>query len=79
MSLAALFKRATNQPPVEVIQAACAFYGHRPERVPSIRAEKLRAISDDMWIVRLNERESAVVAYTPHAQERAVAAAWFNE
>ncbi|GHO46796.1 hypothetical protein [Ktedonospora formicarum] len=79
MSLIALFKRPSAQPPVEVIQAACAYYGQSPERVSSVRAEKLRALSNDMWVVRLNERQSAVVAYTPNERERAVAAAWFNE
>ena len=79
MSLLALFRRQTPQPPMEVIQAACEFYGHSPERVPTPRAEKLHALSDDVWVVRLSERESAVVAYTPGAREgAAIAAPWYE-
>ncbi|EFH81725.1 hypothetical protein [Ktedonobacter racemifer] len=79
MSLLALFRRQTTQPPMEVIQAACEFYGRLPERVPILSAEKLRALSDDVWVVRINEHESAVVAYTPGSREgAAIAAPWYE-
>jgi hypothetical protein len=76
--LLSLFKRSTLKPPVEVIQAACSVYGIAPERVPSVRAEKLNALSDNIWVVKLNEHSSAVVAYTPGTKEMPVAAPWFD-
>lgn len=73
-----LFKRTTLKPPVEVIQAACRVYGIAPEPVPPVQAEKLHALSDNIWVIKLNDQSSAVVAYTPGAKEKPVAAPWFE-
>ncbi|GHO93950.1 hypothetical protein KSF_039980 [Reticulibacter mediterranei] len=73
-----LFKRTTLKPPVEVIQAACRMYGIAPEPVPPVQAEKLHALSDNIWVIKLNDQSSAVVAYTPGAKEMPVAAPWFD-
>ena len=79
MSLPGLLKRPTPEPPAEVIQAVCDLYGLSPERVASIRAEKLSALSPSLWVITLNERASAVVVYEPGAREQLVAAPWFEE
>ena len=79
MSLLSLLKRQTPEPPAEVIQAACDLYGLTLERITSIRAEKLNALSPSLWAITLNERASAVVAYVPGAREQPVAAPWFEE
>lgn len=74
-----LFRRSNLEPPAEVVQAACNVYGIAPERFPAMRAEKLNALSDNIWLIKLNEQASAVVAYTPGDKERTLAAPWFNE
>jgi hypothetical protein len=74
-----LFRRPNPAPPAEVVEAACDIYGLSPERVPCVEAEKLNALSDNIWVIKLNDHSSAVVAYTPGAQEQAVAAPWFSE
>ena len=65
--------------PVEVIQAACNLYGLSPERVPAIKAEKLKALSNNIWVVKLNENASAVVAYNPGEKEHTTTAPWYGE
>jgi len=79
MSLLSLLKQQTPEPPAEVIQAACDLYGLTLERVASMRAEKLSALSPFMWVITLNERASAVVVSVPGAREQPVAAPWFEE
>ena len=79
MNLLSLLKRQTPEPPAEVIQAACDLYGLALERVASIRAEKLTALSPSLWVITLNERTSAVVVYMPEEMEQPVAAPWFEE
>jgi len=74
-----LFRRSNLEPPAEVVQAACNVYGIAPERVPAVRAEKLNALSDNIWLIEINEHTSAVVAYTPGDKEQTMAAPWFNE
>ena len=61
-----------------MIQAACNVYGMTPERVPAVQAEKLKALSDNIWVVRLDDHSSAIVAYTPGTKEMPVAAPWFE-
>jgi hypothetical protein len=77
MSLLNLLKRQTPEPPAEVIQAACDLYGLTLERIASIRAEQLSALSPSLWVIKLNERATAVVVYVPG--EIPVAAPWFEE
>ena len=79
MNLFGFWKRQMSAAPAEVIQAACNYYGLSPERVPAIKAEKLKALSDNVWVVNLNNKASAVVAYTPHETEHTTAAPWFAE
>jgi hypothetical protein len=78
MSLFGLLKRSPVTPPA-VIQAACTFYGLSPERVPAIQATKLKALSNNIWVVKLNEQSSAIVAYNPQEEEEAIAAPWYME
>jgi len=78
MNLFGFWKRQAGAP-VEVIQAACDFYGLSPERIPEVKTERLSALSKDVWVVRLNDTASAVVAYTPSEKEPAVAAPWYGE
>lgn len=79
MSLLSLLKRHTSEPPAEVIQAVCDLYRLSPERIASIQAEKLSALSPSLWVITLNERASAVVVYEPGAREQPVAAPWFDD
>ena len=79
MSLLSLLKRQTSEPPAEVIQAACDLYRISPQRLASIQAEKLSALSPFLWVITLNERASAVVVYMPGAGGQPVAAPWFEE
>ena len=79
MSLLGLLKRHTSEPPAEVIQAACDLYGLSPQRLASIQAEQLSALSPLLWVIRLNERASAIVVYEPGGKEQPVAAPWFEE
>jgi hypothetical protein len=65
--------------PSEVIQAACNLYGIPEEKATTIKAEKLKALSDHVWLVRVNEKESAVVAYTPDEKEPVTSAPWYDE
>jgi len=78
MHLLGLLKQQTLEPPTEVIQAACNLYGISPERIASIQAEKLSALSPFIWVVTLNERASAIVVYVPGEKEQPVAAPWFE-
>ena len=78
MNLFGFLKRPASAP-AEVIQAACDFYDLSPERVSTVKAEQLSALSDDVWVVKLNENASAVVAYTPHEKEHTIAAPWYGE
>jgi len=79
MSLLGILKRQTVTPPAAVIQAACNMYGMSPEQVPLLQAKKLKALSNNIWVVRLNEQASAVVAYSPGEKEQPLAAPWFAE
>lgn len=79
MSLLGLLKRQTSEAPAEVIQAACDLYGLTMERIASVQAEKLSALSPSLWVITLNERASAVVVYEPGAREQLQAAPWFEE
>ncbi len=69
MSLLSLLKQHTLTPPTEVIQAACDLYGLSSQRVASIQAEKLSALSPFLWVIKLNERASAIVFYVPRVRE----------
>jgi hypothetical protein len=71
-----LFGLLNRQPPKEVIKAACDFYGLSTKAVSSVQAEKLKALSNNIWLVNLDERTRAIVAYTPGDQ--AVAAPWYE-
>jgi hypothetical protein len=77
MSLFGLLKRHTVTPP-EVIQAACNVYGISPEHTTPITAKQLSALSQHIWVVQVNEHDSAVVAYSPHDKGATVAAPWYN-
>ena len=79
MSLLGLLKRQTSEPPAEVTQAVCDLYGISRERIASIQAEKLSALSPFLWVIKLNERSSAIVVYVPGEMEQPVAAPWFDE
>jgi len=79
MSLLSLLKQHTLAPPAEVIQAACDLYGYTPQRLASIQAEQLSALSPFLWVITLNERASAIVVYEPGEREQPVAAPWFEE
>ncbi|GCE23761.1 hypothetical protein [Dictyobacter kobayashii] len=79
MNLFGIWKRQPFGAPVEVIQAACDFYGISPERVPAAKAEKLTALSNNVWVVKLNDNASAVVAYTPKEKEHTITAPWYGE
>jgi hypothetical protein len=79
MSLLSLLKRQTLEPPAEVLQGACDLYRISPQRIASIQAERLSALSPFLWVITLNERVSAIVAYTPGEKEQLEAAPWFEE
>jgi hypothetical protein len=79
MSLLTVLKRHTPAPPKEVIQAACDLYGLSSQRIASIQAEQLSVLSPFLWVIRLNERASALVLYVPGEREQPVAAPWFDE
>ncbi len=79
MSLLSLLKRQTSEPPAEVIQAVCDLYGISRERIASIQAEKLSVLSTSLWVIKLNERSSAIVVYVPGEIEQPLAVPWFNE
>ena len=79
MSLLSLLKRQTLEPPAEVLQAVCALSGLSRERIASIQAEQLSALSPSLWVVTLNERASAIVVYVPGGKDQPVAAPWFEE
>lgn len=79
MNLFGIWKRQSVEAPVEVIQAACNFYGLEPERTPAVQAERLAALADNIWVVKLNEQASAVVAYTPEEEEHTVTAPWYAD
>jgi hypothetical protein len=71
-----MFSLLHRQPPKEVIQAACDFYGISSQAATAVRAEKLKALSDNIWIVNVNKDARVVVAYNPG--DTAVAAPWFE-
>lgn len=80
MNLFGFWKRQSLEPPMEVIQAACDLYGVTPEDVPAIRTERLKALADNLWVVKLNEKKSAVVAYVPEEDEgHTITAPWYGE
>src|SRR5215467_4805572 len=79
MSLLGLLKQHTSEPPAEVIQAACDLYGLSSQCITTIQAEQLSALSPLLWVIRLNERASAIVVYVPWEKEQPVAAPWFEE
>jgi hypothetical protein len=79
MNLFGFRRRSSVEAPVEVIQAACNLYGIAPETVPSVKAERLKALSDNVWVVNLGNKTSAVVAYTPREKEHTMSAPWFGE
>ena len=79
MSLLGLLKQHTSEPPAEVIQAACDLYGLSPQRLASIQAEQINAISPVLWMITLNERASVIVVYGPGGREQPVVAPWFEE
>jgi hypothetical protein len=76
MNLFSLLKRSPVTPPA-VIQAACTCYGLSPECVPTMQVTKLKALSNNIWVVKLNEQASAVVAYDPKGKKEAIAAPWY--
>ncbi len=71
-----LFGLLKSQPPKEVIEAVCDFYGVSSTEVPALHAEKLKALSNNVWLVNLDESTHAVVAYAPGS--RAVVAPWYE-
>ena len=79
MNLFGFWKRNPYSAPVEVIQAACSLYGMSPDRVPALKAEKLKALSNNVWVVKIDDKKSAVVAYTPDEDEHTISAPWFGE
>ncbi len=79
MNLFGFWKRQELAAPAAVIQAACNFYGIAPECAPTVHVEKLDALADNIWVVKLNETASAVVAYVPEEKEQTVTAPWFGE
>lgn len=80
MNLFGFWKRqATAGAPAEVIQAACDLYGLSPERIPAVKAKKLKVLSNNVWVVKLNDDASAVVAYDPEEEEVTTTAPWFSE
>ena len=78
MGLLNRFKRQLPEPPTEVIKAACDLYGISPEHVSSIQTEQLNALSDSLWVIKLNEHSSAVIAYAPEETGQPVAVPWFD-
>jgi hypothetical protein len=80
MNLFGFWKRQSlSGAPLEVIQAACDLYGLTPEGVPAVKAEKLKALSDNVWVVTLNDDASAIVAYNPEEKEHTTTVPWFGE
>lgn len=79
MALFDLFKIQPSEPAEEVIQAACDLFGLSPENVSSVHSEKLDVLSEALWIIKLNDSESAIVAYDPDEMEKPVAELWFDE
>ena len=73
-----IFKRQP-EPPVAVLHAAYNFFGIAPERAPAVHAEKLAGLTDNLWVIKLNEKSSALVAYVPEDKEQTVTAPWFTE
>lgn len=71
-----LFGLLQNQPPKEVIKAACDFYGVPVKKASTIHAEKLKALSNNIWLVDLDNHIQAIVAYVPGS--RAEVAPWYN-
>jgi hypothetical protein len=71
-----LFGLWRNQPPKEVIKAACDFYGVPFKKTSTIHAEKLKALANNIWLVNLDNRIQAVVAYAPGS--KAVVAPWYE-
>jgi hypothetical protein len=79
MNLFGFWRHRVAEAPSEVIRAACDLYGVSTEHPRVVKAEKLKALSDNVWVVQVNEKESAVVAYTPGEQERVTSAPWYEE
>lgn len=79
MNLFGFWKRSLYGAPLEVIQAACDFYGTSPEHEPTAKAEQLKALSSNVWVVTLNEHASAVVAYSPKEKEHTLTAPWYGD
>lgn len=71
-----LFGLLQNQPPKEVIKAACDFYGVTIKNTSTVHAEKLKALANDIWLVNLDNRTRAVVAYAPGG--KAEVAPWYE-
>jgi hypothetical protein len=71
-----LFGLLQNQPPKEVIKAACDFYGVPVRKISTIHAEKLKALSNNLWLVDLDNHAQAVVAYAPG--DKAIVAPWYE-
>ncbi len=80
MNLFGFWKRQSlSGAPLEVIQAACDLYGLSAEGAPVVKAEKLKALSNNVWVVKLNNDASAIVAYNPEEEEHTTTAPWFSE
>lgn len=79
MNLFGFWKRQPGGAPAEVIQAAYDYYGLSPEQTPVIEVKQLNALSKNVWVVTLNDKSSAVVAYNPSEREHAVAAPWYGK
>ncbi len=79
MNLFGFWRHRATEAPSEVIQAACSLYGISEENPTVVKAEKLKALSDNVWVVQVNEKESAVVAYTPGEEEQTTSAPWYEE
>lgn len=71
-----LFGLWQNRAPQEVIKAACDFYGVPLRKTSTIRAEKLKVLANNIWLVNLDNHIQAVVAYAPGGQ--AMVAPWYE-
>jgi hypothetical protein len=60
-----LLKRQVPTLPTELIQAACDLYGLSPQHIASIQAEQLSTLSPFLWVITLNDRQSAIVVSVP--------------
>ena len=73
------WKLPSTTPPTDVVQAAYALYGLAPEQVFSVQTRRLKALSEHLWVVTINERDSALVVATRENAQPPAATVWFDE